>query len=391
MYLIKTSKYLPGRSRYPTSRDTSTSRYVGLLLLILSLFGVSHSAFAAGTIAGTSVSNSATINYQVGAISQPAITSNAVAFVVDRRVNLTVVTTDAAAVSVTPGSSNNVVTFTVTNTGNDVMDFALSNQALVGGAAKFGGTDNINASSVSVFVENGVTPGYQAAQDTATFIDELAADGTRTVYIVGTFPTGLNNSDIATYGMIAEARAAGGAGSLGAALVQDTGADNPSTVQIVFGDGTGTDDASRDARHSDRSDFRVVTATLAVTKTSSVISDPFNNTTNPKAIPGAVIEYTITMTNAAGAATASSITVSDSLNAEITGGRLAFNTTTYGAAQGIQVTAPNINAGAATALTNAADVDQGNFNVTAVNTVTVTGISLTGGQSATVRFRVTVQ
>ncbi|MEQ6341116.1 MAG: hypothetical protein M3A44_05530 [Gammaproteobacteria bacterium] len=391
MYLIKTNKHLPGRSRHPASRDTSTSRYVGLLLFILSLFGVSHSALAAGTVAGTSVSNSATINYQVGAISQPAITSNAVAFVVDKKVNMTVVTTDAAAVSVTPGSSNNIVTFTVTNTSNDTMDFSLTSQALVGGTAKFTGTDNINASAVSVFVESGATPGYQSAQDTATFIDELAADSSKTVYIVGTFPTGLSNGDIATYGMIAEARAAGGASSLGAALTQDTGADNPSTVQIVFGDGTGTDDASRDAKHSDRSDFKVVTATLAVTKSSSVISDPFNNTTNPKAIPGAVIEYTITITNAASAATASSISVADSLNSEITGGRLAFNTTTYGATQGIQVTAPNINAGVATALTNGSDADQGDFNVTAGNTVTVTGISLTGGQSATVKFRVTVQ
>ena len=391
MHLIKTNKKLLGRSRYPTSRDTSTSRYIGLLLFVLPLFGASQSALAAGTVAGTSISNSATINYQVGAISQPAITSNTVAFVVDKKVNLAVVTTDAAAVSVTPGSSNNIVTFTVTNTSNDAMDFALTSQALVGGAAKFTGTDNINASAVSVFVESGATPGYQAAQDTATFIDELAADGNKTVYIVGTFPTGLANGDIATYGMIAEARAAGGASSLGAALAQDAGADNPSTVQIVFGDDTGTDDASRDAKHSDRSDFRVVTATLAVTKTSSVISDPFNNTTNPKAVPGAVIEYIVTITNAAGAATASSISVSDSLNSEITGGRLAFNTTTYGATQGIQVTSPNINAGAATALTNGSDADQGDFNVTAGNTVTVTGISLTGGQSATVKFRVTVQ
>lgn len=368
-----------------------TNNLFGLILFAASLFGVSQQTLAAGTSAGTSISNSATINYQVGGVSQPAITSNAVAFVVDRKVNLTVVTTDAAAVSVTPGSSNNVITFTVTNTSNDVMDFALSNQALAGGAAKFGGTDNINASAVSVFVESGATPGYQPAQDTATFVDELAADANRTVYIVGTFPTGLNNGDIATYGLIAEARAASGAGSLGAALTQDTGVDNPSTVQIVFGDVAGSDDATRDARHSDRSDFRVVTATLTVTKTSTVISDPFNGTTNPKAVPGSVIEYTITIANAAGAATASSISVSDSLNAEITAGRLAFNTATYGAGQGIQVTSPNINGGAATALTNSADADQGDFNATTGNTVTVSGISLTGGQSATVKFRVTVQ
>jgi len=37
--------------------------------------------------------------------------------------------------------------------------------------------------------------------------------------------------------------------------------------------------------------------TLSVSKVSSIISDPVNGTTNPKAIPGAVVEYLITVTN----------------------------------------------------------------------------------------------
>ena len=43
--------------------------------------------------------------------------------------------------------------------------------------------------------------------------------------------------------------------------------------------------------------------TLSVTKVSSVISDPSNDTTNPKAIPGAVVEYLITVSNTGGVAT----------------------------------------------------------------------------------------
>jgi len=42
-------------------------------------------------------------------------------------------------------------------------------------------------------------------------------------------------------------------------------------------------------------------------------------------------------------------------------------------------------------LTNTADADAGNFNVTLANTVAASGVTLTGGQSATVKFRVTVQ
>ncbi|HSF11904.1 MAG TPA: proprotein convertase P-domain-containing protein [Erythrobacter sp.] len=44
-------------------------------------------------------------------------------------------------------------------------------------------------------------------------------------------------------------------------------------------------------------------AALSVTKVSSLISDPVNQTTNPKAIPGALVEYLISVTNNGTAAT----------------------------------------------------------------------------------------
>lgn len=48
--------------------------------------------------------------------------------------------------------------------------------------------------------------------------------------------------------------------------------------------------------------FTISTASIAVSKVSSVISDPVNGTTNPKAIPGAVIEYCILVSNTGTAA-----------------------------------------------------------------------------------------
>jgi uncharacterized repeat protein (TIGR01451 family) len=42
---------------------------------------------------------------------------------------------------------------------------------------------------------------------------------------------------------------------------------------------------------------RINTAVLAIEKSSRVISDPLNGSTNPKAIPGAIVEYTITIRN----------------------------------------------------------------------------------------------
>ncbi len=59
-------------------------------------------------------------------------------------------------------------------------------------------------------------------------------------------------------------------------------------------------------------------ALLEITKTSSVISDPVNGTTNPKLIPGAVVEYQITVRNVgAGTVDASSIVLLDVMPAEM--------------------------------------------------------------------------
>ncbi len=53
-------------------------------------------------------------------------------------------------------------------------------------------------------------------------------------------------------------------------------------------------------------------ANLTVTKTSTLVSDPVNGTSNPKMIPGALVDYVITVTNAGtGAVDANTITMID--------------------------------------------------------------------------------
>jgi len=56
------------------------------------------------------------------------------------------------------------------------------------------------------------------------------------------------------------------------------------------------------------------TANLMIAKTSSVVSDPTNGTTDPKAIPGATMRYCILVTNN-GSGTATAINVADALPA----------------------------------------------------------------------------
>ncbi len=56
--------------------------------------------------------------------------------------------------------------------------------------------------------------------------------------------------------------------------------------------------------------------TLSVSKTSSVISDPINGTSNPKAIPGAVVEYCILISNT-GTGAANTVVATDPLPANV--------------------------------------------------------------------------
>lgn len=280
-------------------------------LLALSFIGVQ----AAGTLAGTTINNSATLSYQVGGVNQTAVASNTDSFVVDNKVDFTVTHQDAAAVSVVPGQTGAVLKFVVTNKGNKTEDFALN--ALATTANPFGLTDNFNTTNVQVFVDvngNGV---YDPATDTATFIDQLAPDANKTVFIVSDIPINRVNGDVAAYALVAQVRDANTTGTLGAPLTNNAAtADNALTEENVFADAAGTNDALHDGQHSDNDAYQVVTATLSVTKSSCVIWDPVNNATTPHRIPLAMIRYAIQVQNT-GSATATGASLTDTLNAKL--------------------------------------------------------------------------
>ncbi len=63
--------------------------------------------------------------------------------------------------------------------------------------------------------------------------------------------------------------------------------------------------------------FNVQTALISIAKTNSVISDPVNGVTNPKAIPGATVRYCLLVSNG-GPASAGAIIVTDALPANVT-------------------------------------------------------------------------
>ena len=77
-------------------------------------------------------------------------------------------------------------------------------------------------------------------------------------------------------------------------------------------------------------------ANLTITKTSTLISDPVNGTANPKMIPGAIVNYVVTVTNAGtGPVDANTITVIDpiplALDSYVSGTAVTYTDTLGGA------------------------------------------------------------
>ena len=105
------------------SKHQHRSFRTGLAMVVaLCVSTIAGNAVAAGTDAGTTVSNSFTLDYSVGGTAQPQITPPATTdFVVDRIINLTV--TSQGDENVDPGETGAELVFSVLHSGNDNQRF----------------------------------------------------------------------------------------------------------------------------------------------------------------------------------------------------------------------------------------------------------------------------
>jgi uncharacterized repeat protein (TIGR01451 family) len=303
---------------------------VGLACVALGSIALSQQSLAAGTPAGTTIQNTATINYEVGGVPQTAINSAAASFVVDNKVNLIVTRLDSAAVEVSPAGTNYVTTFFVFNTGNKSQGYVFNGSLSgTGDANTASGTtnpfgtpnDSLTMLNTRTFVSaadctiapsgtapTSATPTYDAVNDTDVVVDTLAPDDCAYVFVVAdadTLASGFDDGDTAVVRLTAQARVAG----TSAATTMTRHNDDPDVVgteQNIFADnGTNATEAADSV-------YVVASAALAVAKSSAVISDPINTAPNFKAIPGGVVEYTIRLTNT-GSENATGVVITDLL------------------------------------------------------------------------------
>ena len=280
------------------------------LLAVGLMFGMAQHAKAAGTASNTTISNSATLAYSVSGVSQTDITSTAATFKVDNKVNLTVAKVVDA--SVIPSATKQALAFTVTNNGNTSQRYALS---VTAGAENF--TTNIASTSIylDVNANNVWDAGDTLYVDASTF-GNVAADGSLKILIVADITTPNTNGQTAVYNLVATTVDA----STTTPTTETAGADTPGSVDVVFADaaGSATGDVARDGKHSASATYTIASSAITVTKSATLLCDPYNATTNPKNIPGSMTRWTITVSNGAGGSDATLTTISDALAATTT-------------------------------------------------------------------------
>lgn len=309
---------------------------VGLLLGAWACF-----AQAAITPAGTVISNTATLNYEIDGVAQPPVLSDGdpitpglqpASFRVDELIDLNLAWQDAAPVSVNSPDSNDALTFLLSNIGNGPESFSLTRVNSLAGDS----FDPINGSAGSIYLENGLQPGFQFSGPNADTLyipgvnnPLLAPGASQLVYINSDMPAALANGNTGLVRLTAAATTPGAAGSAPGTILPGAGT---AGVDAVVG--------TNQAQQSRNGAYLVSGLTVVVAKT--VLAPP------ALIQPGSILNYQISVT-VSGSGTAANLVINDPMPPELnyTSGSLQVN----GAAR-----------------TDAADADNGQF---VANTLTV--------------------
>lgn len=324
--------------------------------------GLAGNAMAVGTEAGTDVNNRATLQYSVGGGGTLTIESSPTGntgpsgsdttFKVDRRLDVEV--SGGGTTLVQPDDDDAVIKFTLTNNGN-------ADQGVIVTTAVDAGDDfdaeQAATTQISLCVDTNGNGSYDSGTDVCVTgtspsleIDTLLHDsGSNTidVFLVGDIPSSVVNGNLANYTVQAQVGETGADADptntdVVAITADDNAVDknasdaNKNTVLDLFADdaGTAAGDVARDGKHSADGTYQVQAPDLTVSKVATVVWDPVSCTNpeptgvavatctaasgsaSPKAIPGALIEYTIRVANGSPNA-ASGVVLTDDLTDEI--------------------------------------------------------------------------
>ncbi|CAN5309682.1 hypothetical protein BH09PSE3_BH09PSE3_09440 [soil metagenome] len=333
---------MPNSENQWSIMNVSLGSFVPLVIASVTIT-FSTPAQATGTSAGTVISNTATATYTVPGGQPVTIPSNKVDLKVDEVLNVKLVSADPGDVSSAAGSTNQVLSFIVTNTGNGSEAFNLAAVDAIGG-------DAFDPATTSIVLDTNGNGVYDAGVDTVYTAGSndpvLAADAAIRVFVLSTIPGTATDGQRGQADLTATAKT--GSGPAGT---------------VFAGQGGGGSDAvvgASTAVGRDKGFYLVKSATVSFVKSAAVV-DPFGGT---KSVPGSIITYTLVAT-VTGSGTLANLAVGDPVPTATT--YVPGSLTLEGAA-----------------LTDATDTDAGEFSGTAV---AVRFGSVAGGQTRTVTFK----
>lgn len=303
-------------------------------------------AFAAGTPAGTNITNVATATYELPNGDETSVDSNVVTLKVDELLDVSVAWGDPADVATSAGLTGQLLKFSVTNGGNGAEAFTLATVAN-------GGGDDFDPAVTSIVLDSNGNGAYDAGVDTVyasgSNDPQLDPDQSITVFVLSTIPAAAGD---------------GHRGRVDLTAVATTGSGAPGTSFAGLGQGGG--DAVVGATGADSEDdgyYRVAKASVAFVK-SATVADAFGGAA---AVPGATITYALAAT-VSGSGSLANLRVADSVPAG----------TTY------QPGSLTLEGGA---LTDAADADAGSFTGTGIAVALGT---VAAGTTKTITFQVKI-
>jgi len=285
------------------------------MVAILSLSSVS--AMAAGTEAGTVVSNSASLSYSVSGATQPTVsTTEAAVFTVDKKIDFSVThNDDPKHLVTTPGATAVERAFTLENTTNKIQDFTIVATNLTGGETYDGKADDSDVSNIEISIDGGTT--WNAGSVT---ISNLGIDATKSIVVRSNVPS--TNVDGNVMNVQLEATAVKADGSDEVSTGNADGTDRKDTEDTVLGEGAGVTTFANvefDGKYSAWAGYIINSPVLTLTKSSCVYKDLVSGiSANAKRIPGATITYLLDIENT-GSIDASDINITDALPAELDG------------------------------------------------------------------------
>jgi len=328
---------------------------VTLASMLLLAFTATQS-HAAGTQAGVVIQNQATLTYNAGAGIVSA-SSQTVDITVQELINVTIVSQDAAQVSVSSPQTDAYLKFQITNTGN-------GNEAFVLSQSNLSGSDDFDVTYKNIYIDDGDGTFEPGTDDILYDERDIVPDDSLVIWAVSDIPSSQADGNKSEIQLSALSK-----------TFSDAGKANPSAGEVVAGGDSGTSAVygTAAANADDNAIFIISAITVTIDKVIAAVRDNLGGS-GTQSVPGADVDYALTVT-VIGSGVANAVTVSDPLPTELS--------LKDGIAGIITVNA--------VAMTAANDGDDASFDAN-TNTITVELGNVTAGAAAsTILFTTVIQ